>query len=82
MTAKRITPRQARAARAAAWRLALVEGRVVRLDASTCTSFPTVAEAILYAADALKAGMKAEILQVTLEAQAISVGLPADHWTK
>lgn len=68
---KRITPRQARATRDAAWRQALAEGRVVRFNDGApdgthkwLTSYPTVDAAIKAHAEAVAAGVNAAIVKV------------------
>jgi len=72
-------------AAAAARRLALVEGRAVRTtyhdcvtkrDSRSVTYHLTRADAEKDLASALAAGLKAELLEVSLEDQAKSLGLP------
>ena len=61
---------KARAERNAAWRLALSEGRVVRYNGGDwLVSYPTIEARDAAYAEALRAGMPAEILRVVAEDQ-------------
>ena len=61
---KRETPRQARARRDASWRLALKEGRVVRIpELMQLTAYPTIEKARAAVESALRAGMHAELVK-------------------
>lgn len=62
----------------AEWRKALVEGRVVRANESTTlTSYPTREEAEAACRRINAGGMPAELVQVSLEEQAKSLGFAA-----
>jgi hypothetical protein len=85
MNAKHNAKESAHRAAAAARRLALVEGRAVRVtyrdcvtnrDSRSITYYPTRTDAEFWLSASLNAGLKAELLEVSLEDQAKSLGLP------